>query len=179
MNLFARSTGGYLGDRFGIKFGLKGRVMFLFVTLLLEGVALIVFSQMAVLTMAVGSMIVFSLFVQMAEGATFSVVPFVNRKAVGAVSGIVGAGGNAGAVAAGFLFRYESIPYGDALFILGCVVAVCSFTAFLVRFSARDEIEARWEMNESLRVRDEFDKSLERELAEINEQELEPVEVEK
>ncbi len=183
MNIFARSTGGYLGDRFGIKFGLKGRVMFLFVTLLLEGIALMVFSQMAVLVMAVGSMIVFSLFVQMAEGATFSVVPFVNRKAVGAVSGIVGAGGNAGAVAAGFLFRYESIPYGEALFILGCIVTVCSFTAFFVRFSGRDEVKARWEMDKSLQTRNGFETAPlpEGELISevMDEPELETVEVEK
>ena len=38
-------------------------------------------------------MIVFSLFVQMSEGATFSVVPFINRRALGSVSGIVGAAG--------------------------------------------------------------------------------------
>ena len=37
-------------------------------------------------------MIVFSLFVQMSEGATYSVVPFINKKALGSVAGIVGAG---------------------------------------------------------------------------------------
>ena len=42
---------------------------------------------------------------KMAEGATYAVVPFVNKKALGSVAGIVGAGGNAGAVAAGFLFK--------------------------------------------------------------------------
>ena len=76
--------------------------MFLFVVLLGEGVMLMLFSQIAVLVLAVGMMIVFSLFVQMSEGATFGIVPFINRKALGAVAGIVGAGGNAGAVAAGF-----------------------------------------------------------------------------
>lgn len=150
MNLFARPLGGYLGDKFGIRTGLKGRVMFLFAMLLLEGVALMVFSQMNVLTLAIGSMIVFSLFVQMAEGATYSVVPFINRKAVGAVSGIVGAGGNAGAVMAGFLFKYKSIPYPEALFIIGCVVTVVSFLAFTIRFSVEDEQEARYELEEAL-----------------------------
>ena len=83
MNLFARSLGGYFGDKFGIKFGLRGRVLFLFTVLFIEGLALIVFSQMTSLVLAISSMIVFSLFVQMSEGATFSVVPFVNKKAVG------------------------------------------------------------------------------------------------
>ncbi len=77
------------------------------------------FSQMQVLALAIAIMLVFSLFVQMAEGATFGIVPFVNKKALGAVAGIVGAGGNAGAVAAGFLFRSESLSYQQGLFYLG------------------------------------------------------------
>ena len=115
--------------------GLRGRVMFLFVVLLGEGIMLILFSQMAVLILAVGAMIVFSLFVQMSEGATFGIVPFINRKALGAVAGIVGAGGNAGAVAAGFLFRSESITMQQGLLYLGVMVAVASVTTVLVRFS--------------------------------------------
>ena len=127
MNIFARSLGGVFGDKFGIKFGLKGRVRFLFLVLFLEGLSLILFSQMSFLPLAVGTMIIFSLFVQMSEGATYSVVPFINKKALGAVSGIVGAGGNAGAVAAGFLFKYENITYPEALFIIGLVVTPSHF----------------------------------------------------
>jgi NNP family nitrate/nitrite transporter-like MFS transporter len=105
MNIFARTLGGVFGDAFGLRWGLKGRVMFLFMALFCEGLALMLFSQMGILPLAIPSLILFSLFVQMSEGATFSVVPFVNKKALGAVAGIVGAGGNAGAVAAGFLFK--------------------------------------------------------------------------
>lgn len=160
MNIFARSMGGYFGDRFGIKYGLKGRVKFLFVVLIFSGFALMLFSRMTILPVAIGTMILFSLFVQMSEGATYSVVPFVNKRAIGAVSGIVGAGGNAGAVAAGFLFRYETIPYGDALFILGCIVVVCSFAAFFVRFNARDEVAARQEMAISIQEDLDYEESL-------------------
>ena len=143
MNLFARTLGGIFGDKFGIKFGLKGRVMFLGVVLLVEGIALMVFSQMATLFLAVGAMIVFSLFVQMSEGATFSVVPFVNHKALGSVAGIVGAGGNAGAVAFGFLFRAESISYQDGLLFVGVTVILASVLVFLVRFSPETEAEEK------------------------------------
>ncbi len=179
MNIFARSMGGYFGDRFGVRFGLRGRVWFLFVVLLFSGFALMLFSRMTTLPVAIGAMIVFSLFVQMSEGATYSVVPFINKKAIGTISGIVGAGGNAGAVAAGFLFRYETIPYADALFILGCIVVVCSFSAFLVKFSARDEIEARWEMEELLETQKKVEKALQEEFAEIPEMEPVPAEIEK
>ena len=153
MNLFARTVGGMLGDKFGIKFGLKGRVMFLGVVLLVEGVALMVFSQMATLFLAVGAMIVFSLFVQMSEGATFSVVPFINRKALGSVAGIVGAGGNAGAVAFGFLFRAENISYQDGLLFVGVVVILAAALVFLVRFSPEAEAEERRTMEEALAAR--------------------------
>ncbi|MGH7884730.1 MAG: MFS transporter, partial [Thermodesulfobacteriota bacterium] len=98
MNIFARTLGGVFSDRFAKKFGLKGRVKFLFAVLFLEGLALMLFSHMSILILAVSSMILFSLFVQMSEGATFGIVPFINKKALGSVAGIVGAGGNAGAV---------------------------------------------------------------------------------
>jgi len=162
MNLFARSLGGILGDKSGIKWGLKGRVYFLFIALFLEGIALIVFSKMTLLPIAIATMIIFSLFVQMSEGATFSVVPFINKKAIGTVSGIVGAGGNAGAVAAGFLFKAENITYPQALFIIGVIVCVISLFAFLVRFSEEAEAEAEkelaevYELNESVQPKPEF-----------------------
>jgi NNP family nitrate/nitrite transporter-like MFS transporter len=96
------------------------------------------FSQMTALAVALPALVVFSLFVQMSEGATYSVVPFVNKKALGAVAGIVGAGGNAGAVAAGFLFK-GGIAWPTALLVLGSVVTLSSFLAFAVRFATADE----------------------------------------
>ncbi|MDR5867443.1 MFS transporter [Halomonas koreensis] len=141
MNLFARTLGGIFSDLFAKSGGLKGRVRWLFIAMLCEGVALVFFSQMQVLALAIGIMLVFSLFVQMAEGATFGVVPFINKKALGAVAGIVGAGGNAGAVAAGFLFRSESLSYQQGLFYLGVAVIIASLCALAVRFSPQAEAE--------------------------------------
>ncbi len=153
MNIFARTTGGIIGDKFGHKGGLKGRVRWLFIALAVEGVALLVFSRMTVLPVAIGTMVVFSLFTQMSEGATFSVVPFINKKALGSVAGIVGAGGNAGAVAAGFLFRAEGITWPTALAILGGAVLVLSFATFAVTFSAEDEATAKAEHDKALEDR--------------------------
>lgn len=144
INLFARTLGGVFGDLFGSHWGLKGRVMWLFMVLFCEGLALMLFSQMALLALAIPALILFSLFVQMSEGATFSVVPFVNKRALGAVSGIVGAGGNAGAVAAGFLFK-SGMEWPAALLILGGIVTCCSFFAFAVRFSPAAETAAQRE----------------------------------
>ncbi len=159
MNIFARTLGGFISDRFVRKGGLKGRVRWLFIAILAEGIALIFFSQMRILAFAIPSMIVFSLFTQMSEGATYSVVPFINKKALGSVSGIVGAGGNMGAVAAGFLIRAEDISYQQALLILGCLVTVSSFLVFLVRFSAADEKIAADEFDRAMARRHEELKS--------------------
>lgn len=146
MNLFARTLGGAFGDRFGIRYGLKGRVWWLAIALACEGLALIAFSQSAYLPVAMGLMILFSLFVQMTEGATFSVVPFINKNALGPVVGIVGAGGNAGAIAAGFLFKTEALSWPQALLVLGVVVTLCAVLAATVRFSEADESEAHDEL---------------------------------
>ena len=118
--------------------------------LLVEGLALILFSRMGVIYLAIPTLVLFSLFVQMSEGATFSVVPFVNKKALGAVAGIVGAGGNAGAVAAGFLFRAEGIEAQDAFLYIGVIVAAIAPVALLVRFSASAEATERGRLTEIL-----------------------------
>jgi NNP family nitrate/nitrite transporter-like MFS transporter len=80
-------------------------------------------------------MLLFALFLKMSNGATYSVVPFINQKAMGAVSGIVGAGGNVGAVLAGFLFTSETISYRESLFIIGIAVTVVSFISLALSFS--------------------------------------------
>jgi NNP family nitrate/nitrite transporter-like MFS transporter len=132
MNIFARALGGIFGDKAGRKFGLKGRMMILGIFLLLEGIGIMIFSAMDVLTWAIVTMLLFALFLKMSNGATYSVVPFINKKAMGAVSGIVGAGGNVGAVLAGLLFTSEEVSYRDSLFTIGIAVAVVSVLSIVL-----------------------------------------------
>ena len=132
LNLFARALGGMVGDRLGLRLGLRGRVTWLFLVIFLEGLLLMVFSRMTLLGPAVVMLLGFGLFVQMGCGATFAVVPLLRREGLGAVSGIVGAGGNVGAVVAGFLFK-GSMPWPAALLLLGAAVTACSFLALGVR----------------------------------------------
>ncbi len=155
MNIFSRTLGGVFGDRFGIRWGLRGRVMWLFIVLFCEGLALMLFSRMSVLTLALPVLVLFSLFVKMAQGATFSVVPFINKRALGSVAGIVGAGGNAGAVAAGFLFKGD-LPWNTAFLILGIVVTGASFMAFCVRFTPHARAEAKKDVEKALAGRREL-----------------------
>lgn len=141
MNLVARALGGLISDKASARFGLRGRVVWLFAALAAEGILLACFSRAIALVAAIPLLLLFGLFVKMASGATYAVVPFVNRKALGAVSGIVGAGGNAGAVAAGFLFK-GSLDWSTGLLVLGIAVTVSSFFALTVRLVPAPETSA-------------------------------------
>jgi NNP family nitrate/nitrite transporter-like MFS transporter len=134
--LFARSLGGYIGDLAGRKLGLRGRTLLLAVLLLGEGLSLALFSQMGNLTLAIIVLLVFGLFTHGSAGATYAVVPFLRPKTVGAVAGIVGAGGNVGAVAAGMLFRSEDLKAPAALAILGVSVTLIGLLVLAVQLMA-------------------------------------------
>jgi NNP family nitrate/nitrite transporter-like MFS transporter len=132
MNIFARALGGVFGDKAGKKFGLQGRIIILSIFLLLEGLGIILFSHIDVLVWAIVTMLMFALFLKMSNGATYSVVPFINKRAIGTVSGIVGAGGNVGAVLAGLLFTSEQLNYRQSLMIIGFAVVAVSIISFLL-----------------------------------------------
>jgi NNP family nitrate/nitrite transporter-like MFS transporter len=145
MNIFARALGGIVSDRFHRVWGLRGRTLLLGATIFCEGLALMLFSQMRWLPLAIATMMLTGLFIKMSNGATYAVVPFVNRKALGAVSGIVGAGGNVGSVLAGFLFK-GSMPWTQALLVLGAIILVISVFSLMVRFSDVEEHSAEREI---------------------------------
>jgi NNP family nitrate/nitrite transporter-like MFS transporter len=151
MNLFARALGGIVSDRCHRTGGLRARVLLLGGTIFCEGLALMLFSQMRWLPLAIGTMMLTGLFIKMSNGATYAVVPFVNRKALGAVAGIVGAGGNVGSVLAGFLFK-GSMPWTQALLVLGAVITVISVCSVFVRFTDADEHSAEREIAARLSV---------------------------
>jgi MFS transporter, NNP family, nitrate/nitrite transporter len=122
LNIFARAVGGIVSDKVGNRFGFNGKVNLLTILLLLEGVGIILFAKAGSLGAAIALLFFFGLCLKMANGATYSIVPFINPNAVGSVAGIVGAGGNVGAMLIGFLFK--SMPYADAFFYLGAGVFV-------------------------------------------------------
>jgi MFS transporter, NNP family, nitrate/nitrite transporter len=134
MNIFARALGGIAADKVGHRFGMKGKGYLLAAMLLLEGIGLIFFANAGSLTFAIISMLSFALFLKMANGTTYAIVPFVNEKNVGLVSGVVGAGGNVGGMLFGFLFKSQNITYVDAFKYIGFAVigvaAIVSVTQF-------------------------------------------------
>jgi NNP family nitrate/nitrite transporter-like MFS transporter len=133
--LFARALGGLISDRLARRRGLDARTRLLFLFMIGEGLGLLWFSRAQTAEMAITAMISFGLFTHMACGATYALVPFIDREALGGVAGIVGAGGNVGAVAAGFLLK----AVGDVqrcFGILGGFALAASVCALVVRFSA-------------------------------------------
>ena len=132
--LFARALGGIVSDKVALKKGLDGRTKVLFALVLLEGIFLFVFSQVNVVMFAIIAMTIFGLFTHMACGATYALVPFIDREALGGVAGIIGAGGNVGAVAAGFLLK-GMLDIQTCLMVLGGLVVVAASSVMLIRFS--------------------------------------------
>lgn len=138
--LFARALGGYVSDRVARHRGLDARSIVLFVFILGEGLGLLAFAHASGVVTAVAAMLTFGLFTHMACGATYALVPFIDRKALGGVAGIIGAGGNVGAVAAGFLMK----GLGDlqqTLTYLGVAATLAALCAIAVRFSAEHKAQ--------------------------------------
>ena len=139
INIFARALGGIVSDKIGKRYGFNGKVSLLAALLLLEGIGIMLFSTAGGIVMAISMMFFFGLCLKMANGATYSIVPFVNQKAVGSVAGIVGAGGNVGAMLIGFLFK--SMSYSTAFLYLGAGVFVVGVVVLTVRLMSKKAVE--------------------------------------
>jgi MFS transporter, NNP family, nitrate/nitrite transporter len=154
MNIFARALGGIFADKIGKKKGLSGKGWLLSIFLVIEGLGLVWFANSTTLVFAIGSMLFFALFLKMANGANYALTPFINSKNVGLVAGIVGAGGNIGGMAMGFLFKAENITYGEAFQYIGffaigvgLVIALTKFEVkgFFNGFLKKDTVETKLE----------------------------------
>jgi len=142
MNIFARALGGIFADKVGNKYGMRGKGLLLAAMLLLEGIGLLLFAQSGNLPIAIVSMLSFALFLKMANGTTYAIVPFINEKNVGLVSGIVGAGGNVGGMLFGFLFKSENITYIQAFTYIGFIVMAVSAVVLVTKFQKAKVVEA-------------------------------------
>merc|ERR1712045_481776 len=122
MNLFARGLGGFTSGIFNSKMGMRGRLIWQMICLTIEGIMVLVFASTKNLGLSIFILVIFSSFVQAAEGSTYGIVPYVDPPSTGSISGIVGAGGNCGAVAFGLGFR--QLGYVKAFTLMGsCIIA--------------------------------------------------------
>jgi len=130
MNLFARGLGGFTSDKFNSRLGMRGRLIWQSICLLMEGLMVVLFSRMKSLGPAISVLIFFSIFVQAAEGSTYGIVPYIDSKRSGSVSGIIGAGGNVGAVIFGLCF--QRLEARHALLTMGClIIASATLSSFV------------------------------------------------
>lgn len=139
MNIFARALGGIWADKIGRKNGLTGKGRLLAILIAIEGIGLVFFASSATLPVAIASMVLFALFLKMANGATYALTPFINTKNVGMVAGIVGAGGNIGGMLMGFLFKSENLTYADAFRYIGIAAVAAAILIALTKFSVKEK----------------------------------------
>jgi len=131
MNLFARGLGGYASDKLNETYGMTGRLWVHSIFLLIEGILVFVFVRTTNLAGSIVVLVFFSTCVQAAEGTTYGIVPYVNPAYTGSIAGIVGAGGNTGAVCFGLCFR--NLPnYRQAFDIMGGTIIVSAFLSIFI-----------------------------------------------
>ena len=136
MNLFARSVGGLISDWASDKFGMRGRLWTLWLCQTLEGV-LCVFMGLSKenLGATIAFMVFFSICVQASEGASYGIVPFISRRALGVVSGFIGAGGNAGStIVTALFFTKDSIETYEGIIYLGYYVIAVTALVIPIHF---------------------------------------------
>ena len=130
MNLFARGLGGFFSDKANAKMGMRGRLAFQTLCLVSEGVLVFIFANSTSLGLAIFLMVLFSTFVQAAEGSTYGIVPYVDPPCTGSIAGIIGAGGNTGAVCFGLGFR--NLETMQAFYLMAsCICASGIISVFI------------------------------------------------
>merc|ERR1719444_656495 len=109
---------------------MKGRLIAQSLCLFIEGIMVLIFARSTNLGVAIFILVLFSTFVQAAEGSSYGIVPYVNPPVTGSIAGIVGAGGNTGAVCFGLGFRQLETKQAFTL-MASCIVASGVLSLFI------------------------------------------------
>jgi NNP family nitrate/nitrite transporter-like MFS transporter len=146
VNLVARPLGGYLSDRLAS----RKRTMLIYILGIVVGFFLMafiadwapgvdedglrnvvpMFSGLTWLVAAVAITVFASIFVQGAEGATFAIIPMVNKRMTGQIAGMAGAYGNVGAVI--YLVIFSLVDARTFFFILSAGAAFSFVVTYLM-----------------------------------------------
>lgn len=128
VNLFARPLGGLISD----KVSSRKWTMVVYMVGIAAG-----FGGMAFITgswplwLAVALTVACSVFVQGAEGATFAVIPMINKRMTGQIAGMAGAYGNVGAVVYLVLYTLVDAKTFFLLLAAGAAASVFACIAWL------------------------------------------------
>ncbi|KAL4420578.1 hypothetical protein ABPG75_010234 [Micractinium tetrahymenae] len=122
-NIFSRPAGGMLSDLAARRFGMRGRLWVLY---LLQSTAAAFCCGLSQFGGSLGGTMAMTVCMAMAvtaaSGATFGVVPFVSRRGLGAVNGIVGSGSSLGSILLQALFfTGSSINWSQGFLRMGLV----------------------------------------------------------
>ncbi len=156
VNLVARPLGGYLSDLASS----RKRTMLVYIGGIVVGFFLMgfiakwgtgvdddglrtvlpMFGGVTWLVAAVAITIFASIFVQGAEGATFAIIPMVNKRMTGQIAGMAGAYGNVGAVI--YLVIFSLVDSRTFFFILSAGAAVSFLVTWLMLEEPKDAFAA-------------------------------------
>jgi NNP family nitrate/nitrite transporter-like MFS transporter len=138
MNLFARSVGGMLSDWANTRWQMTGRLWIHFLSLFFQAVALFAFGCIDKETgdwpVALVVLVIFAIFVNMAEGTSYGIVPYMIPTELAIVSAVVGAGGTFGAVIATWAFYKQCESTLLALKLHSFYVGFWALTCFVMKW---------------------------------------------
>eukprot|EP00210_Caulerpa_lentillifera_P009482 g9042.t1 len=136
LNIVARPIGGILSDLASRRYGMRGRLTLLFLFQLSSGFFLLVLAAgHSNLFLTCIAMVLCALGTEGSQAALFAIVPFVSKRSLGVVNGIVGAGGNLGATIITFaFFNANTFETHEGFFWTGVTLLIGCFHIFFIHF---------------------------------------------
>jgi len=155
MNLFARSLGGIMSDWMNAKWKMQGRLWAHFISLFGQAIFLFLFGSVTKEMgwhVALIVLVIMSTFVNMAEGTSYGIVPYMIPDELAVVSAMVGAGGTLGAVIATWSF-YKYIESDLLPFKLHAgYVLFWALTCFLMRWDTMGSMFSQGKTGEAVKT---------------------------